>query len=505
MDSTTLFVSNIPGWIQEEDFARHFLQMDGCTQTRLRRNKNNATIGFVDFSNPESAKATRAIYNGWQGWDSKGLIVDLSTSNNPIDQRGQNREVVDPRIDPPASSSGGPQQTIDVVGAMQTLKQSVAQQQQQQQLPFPVANNLPVASALDYANPSQSAQMSNASAAQTSYYAPGGYKPPQQLAVQQQQQYVQQQSVPLQQPAPAQPVPGMPYGQPTQQPQTLAPQQQYNPQQQQQMPLPNMGLPQTLNTVGTAHQQQIASQPNGPYAIQQQLQQPNQQNLAYPPPMQQHQQQPPPQMQAQPLIQNVASPAAVVDNGYGVPAPRPSMGGGVPPSMPPSLPPGPPPEPPREFSGQAYGNPMLQGAQPGRQQAPTFCHPSPGIDEPGVYKPSLYVENLPYGIQMREVAHIFRPFAGFLSVHLKPLKDKMVPNRTLILCFVEFESIMHAAKCRERLNGYILDLDAPDSPTLVIKVAKANHKQQQAMAARRAHPGFAAGGPRGIKKRSNRR
>ena len=49
-NTLTLYVSNIPDWTSEEEFSKHFLQLDGCVACRLIRDKNNKQVGFVDFT-----------------------------------------------------------------------------------------------------------------------------------------------------------------------------------------------------------------------------------------------------------------------------------------------------------------------------------------------------------------------------------------------------------------------------------------------------------------------
>ncbi|CAM9716362.1 unnamed protein product [Choristocarpus tenellus] len=89
---------------------------------------------------------------------------------------------------------------------------------------------------------------------------------------------------------------------------------------------------------------------------------------------------------------------------------------------------------------------------------------------------TLYVEGVPSDASEREIAHIFRPFPGFLSIRLRvkggrgggggisPIADTM--------CFVEFESAYHATVAKLGATNYRLDKADRHSPSLRIAYAK---------------------------------
>lgn len=83
---------------------------------------------------------------------------------------------------------------------------------------------------------------------------------------------------------------------------------------------------------------------------------------------------------------------------------------------------------------------------------------------------TLYVEGLPPDASEREVAHIFRPYAGFQSIRLVP-KESRVPGRFYNLCFVEFDSKMQATVAMTALQGYRMDLKG-DTKGITISFAK---------------------------------
>ena len=80
--------------------------------------------------------------------------------------------------------------------------------------------------------------------------------------------------------------------------------------------------------------------------------------------------------------------------------------------------------------------------------------------------PTLYVEGVPPDATVREMAHIFRPFDGFLSTRLLPPKEGQPQKRPL--CFVEFRDAFAATAAMETLKGYLMDRDDPESTALRI-------------------------------------
>ncbi|XP_049369506.1 nuclear speckle RNA-binding protein A-like [Solanum verrucosum] len=85
---------------------------------------------------------------------------------------------------------------------------------------------------------------------------------------------------------------------------------------------------------------------------------------------------------------------------------------------------------------------------------------------------TLYVEGLPADCTRREVAHIFRHFGGYKEVRLVPKPSIHAGANTLILCFVDFVSPLHAAAAMDTLQGYQFDLDEYDSGNLMLEFAR---------------------------------
>ncbi|XP_069154997.1 RNA-binding protein 1-like isoform X1 [Solanum lycopersicum] len=84
---------------------------------------------------------------------------------------------------------------------------------------------------------------------------------------------------------------------------------------------------------------------------------------------------------------------------------------------------------------------------------------------------TLYVEGLPEDCTTREVAHIFRHFGGYKEVRLVPEPSIYPGVNTLIHCFVDFVSPLHAAAAMDALQGYKFDLDEHDSGNLMLQFA----------------------------------
>lgn len=89
---------------------------------------------------------------------------------------------------------------------------------------------------------------------------------------------------------------------------------------------------------------------------------------------------------------------------------------------------------------------------------------------------TLYVEGLPMDATEREVAHIFRPWAGFQSLRILPKESKQYPNRVYNLCFVEFDNKYQSTVAMNALQGYKMDKN--DSKGLHISYAKTERKER---------------------------
>lgn len=67
---------------------------------------------------------------------------------------------------------------------------------------------------------------------------------------------------------------------------------------------------------------------------------------------------------------------------------------------------------------------------------------------PGDAHHTLYVEGIPGDASERELAHIFRPFPGYISLRLRAKGGRNVGTSSVTLdaiCFVEFESSYHVS------------------------------------------------------------
>lgn len=64
----------------------------------------------------------------------------------------------------------------------------------------------------------------------------------------------------------------------------------------------------------------------------------------------------------------------------------------------------------------------------------------------------LYVDGVPNDATEREVAHIFRPFPGFIQSRLIPKVNKN--GKKFFFCFVDFDDKIHASIARDTLQSY---------------------------------------------------
>lgn len=95
--SSSLFISNIPCKIREEEIVELFEGLPGYISGRLRRTKMGNYIAFVEFDTPQNAVFAKSKYNGYN-FDTKtvpansgnlpkhmlkkhGILIDFSRAN----------------------------------------------------------------------------------------------------------------------------------------------------------------------------------------------------------------------------------------------------------------------------------------------------------------------------------------------------------------------------------------------------------------------------------------
>jgi RNA recognition motif-containing protein len=59
-----LFVADVPINLNEEDFANLFSQQDGYVASRIREDKNQNRVGFVDYDTAQNASAAKQRFHG---------------------------------------------------------------------------------------------------------------------------------------------------------------------------------------------------------------------------------------------------------------------------------------------------------------------------------------------------------------------------------------------------------------------------------------------------------
>jgi len=99
--SSTLFVSGLHQEMSEGDFAQFFQGCEGVQGTRLRYDRNDNLVGFVDFDNDENAIAVRSRFDDgkFPSLTSQGLDVHYA---RPTRNRGDGNNQMGGR-----SSRGG--------------------------------------------------------------------------------------------------------------------------------------------------------------------------------------------------------------------------------------------------------------------------------------------------------------------------------------------------------------------------------------------------------------
>ena len=62
--STTLFVSNIPAGMDESEFEQIYTKYSGYQSCRVRKDKTNSIVGFVEFASHEQASRAMGLTQG---------------------------------------------------------------------------------------------------------------------------------------------------------------------------------------------------------------------------------------------------------------------------------------------------------------------------------------------------------------------------------------------------------------------------------------------------------
>lgn len=85
---------------------------------------------------------------------------------------------------------------------------------------------------------------------------------------------------------------------------------------------------------------------------------------------------------------------------------------------------------------------------------------------------SLFVSGVPLGIARRELLHIFRQYAGFVSL-------RQVEREDHTLVFVSFATHEQAQFVMDALNGYVFDTEVPPDQQSALTLAPAKEKLRQ--------------------------
>jgi len=84
MESSTLFVADIPFEVNEQAFTALFRNCEGFISARLRSDKNDNPVGFVDFLDHATATQTRDRFQGHKFPGSElGLNIQFAKNSGP--------------------------------------------------------------------------------------------------------------------------------------------------------------------------------------------------------------------------------------------------------------------------------------------------------------------------------------------------------------------------------------------------------------------------------------
>jgi len=96
--SKTLFIAEIPPHITEQQFQDLFSGYSGFKEARLRRDKNNNIVGFVEFENESCAGLGKAALQSykWSSVQDKGLLIQFGRTDNTRKIRRSDRSSPNP-------------------------------------------------------------------------------------------------------------------------------------------------------------------------------------------------------------------------------------------------------------------------------------------------------------------------------------------------------------------------------------------------------------------------
>ncbi|BDA50771.1 probable RNA-binding protein 1 at C-terminar half [Coccomyxa sp. Obi] len=502
MSVTAVQVTNFPSQISQDEFGKLFSRLDGFLGCRIIRTGNAEPVGYIDFRDVSAANNATSIYDGWRGWSSAGLIMKtmqpLPSGGLPMKRSREGPDMYgDPRLKqsrpsnlgfaPSNGGFGSPAQQqpamgfnrapnldqaptipgIGTVGTPQAVQQQpVAQPRPQQVLQ---GNSSSLAYGMDTVQQPATAPRASRPAdlptAQPYTIGSNVGQQPQQQQPQQQQQLdavraaiIQQQGVNM----------GVSqgYSSPVYQGQV---QNSQRPASQGPGPntfanlLPVGGGGSSGPQYGTlGNQFPMGQQTNGPQFGGMQaaplaasgmregpaphlMQQTQLQQQQYPQSAQPLGQ--PGNQMYQPSGQPMRQPQPVQEQQFFQ-----DSFGGVPPAQ---------PEAAFQPAPETQTHRVVEVVQPAAQEEPL----------PPEANPTLFLSGLPLDITKREVAHIFRPFDGFKELRLVQKVDRN--NKNVMWCFAEFSTTELAARTMKVLQGYAIDMDDPDSPTLRVSYARA--------------------------------
>mmetsp|Transcript_3958 Transcript_3958/g.6035 ORF Transcript_3958/g.6035 Transcript_3958/m.6035 type:complete len:254 (+) Transcript_3958:83-844(+) len=87
---------------------------------------------------------------------------------------------------------------------------------------------------------------------------------------------------------------------------------------------------------------------------------------------------------------------------------------------------------------------------------------------------TLYIEGIPLDATEREIAHIYRPFPGFLSLRIRNKESKGGGLRAM--GFVEFDDPYNATIAKIATQNYMIDLQSDSDETLLVHYSSSKKK-----------------------------
>jgi RNA recognition motif-containing protein len=125
--SRTLFISELPAGMQEADLFALFQKCEGFTTARVRTDRNNRLVGFVDFESAEVAVEAKEKYNGYHvSPDDERSVLTIQFAHNSTRPKKTTDSPIEHRSDEHQSVLAAPRNPINTAVTPAMLNNNTA-------------------------------------------------------------------------------------------------------------------------------------------------------------------------------------------------------------------------------------------------------------------------------------------------------------------------------------------------------------------------------------------